>query len=115
MPKIEIVAELQPGDTVYYIHDNAFKISGKRTSVIKATIQSIDLCEYQGALYCNLYAPSFRRNQHPTVHYSRIFKTRSDAQDYADYVDENPDGVWPVCMGCHYNTAYTGTECEVEP
>ena len=112
MPKVEIVAALQPGDTVYFVHSNTFKLSGKRASVIKATIQSIDLCEYQGALYCNLYAPSFRRNQHPTVHYSKVFKTRDAAREFAEYMDANPDDVFPVCMGCHYNTAYTGKEEE---
>ena len=101
MPKVEIVADLQPGDAVYFVHDNCFKLSGKRTSVFKATIQSIDLCEYQGALYCNLYAPSFRRNPHPTVHYSFVFKTREEAKDLAEYMDANPNGVYPCCMGCH--------------
>lgn len=114
MPKLEIVAGHQPGDTVYWVHDNYYSAgSGKHARVIKGTIQSIDLCEYQGALYCNLYSPSFRRNPHPTIHYSHVFKTRDEAQDFAEYVDENPDKVFPMCMGCHYNTAYTG-QCETE-
>ena len=91
----EIITRIKPGDTVWW-----FSYSGK---VYKGTVQAITLCEYQGALYCNIHSPSFRINQFPVVHYSNVFLSREEAEKYAEYQKENPDDVFPVCMGCHYN------------
>ena len=91
----EIVTRIKPGDTVWWVHCT--------NKIYKGTVQSITLCEYQGALYCHIHSPSFRKNQYPTVHYSNVFTSRQAAEEFADYQRDNPDGVFPVCMGCHYN------------
>lgn len=91
----EIATTLHVGDTVWWVH-----CSGK---VYKGTLQAISLCEYQGALYCHIHSPSFRLNQFPTVHYSAVFQSREGAKEFAEYQRKNPDGVFPVCMGCHFN------------
>ena len=90
-----IITKITPGDTVWWVH-----FTGR---VYKGTVQAITLCEYQGALYCNIHSPSFRRNPYPVVHYSFVFLSRQAAEEYAEYQTQNPDGVFPVCMGCHYN------------
>ena len=92
MAKIE--TRLNVGDTVWWVHCE--------NKVYKGTIEGISCCDYQGALYCNICSPSFKRNPYPTVHYSNVFLSRKAAQDFADYQRENPDGVFPCCMGCHY-------------
>ena len=102
---MEIVTRKVPGDVVYWVH-----CSGK---VYKGTVQAVTLCEEQGALYCYIYSPSFRRNPYPCVHYSAVFPDRNQAKDYAAYQTENPDGVLPICMGCHYN-AKERKNCEDE-
>jgi hypothetical protein len=71
--------------------------------VYRGTILEIELCEYQGALYCLLDSPSFRVNRTPIIHYSDVFKTLEEAKEFAEYQTKNPDGVYPRCMGCHYN------------
>ena len=91
----EIVTRIKPGDTVWWVHCT--------NKVFKGTVQSITLNEYQGALYCGIHSPSFRRNQFPVVHYSEVFPSREAAEEHAEYQRENPDRVFPVCMGCHYN------------
>ena len=91
----EIVTKIKPGDTVWWVHCS--------NRVYKGTVQSIDLCEYQGALYCHIYSPSFKRNPNPTVHYSFVFPDRQGALGFAEYQSENPDHTIPMCMGCHYN------------
>jgi len=92
---MEIKTRIDPGQTVWWVH-----CTGK---VHKGTVQAITICEYQGALYCHIYSPSFRINPYPTVHYSDVFPTRDAALDFAEYQTANPDGVYPRCMGCHYN------------
>lgn len=92
MPKIE--TRLNVGDTVWWVHCE--------NKVYKGTIEEISCCDYQGALYCGIYSPSFKRNPYPTVHYSNVFPSRKEAQDFANYQKENPDNVFPCCMGCHY-------------
>lgn len=99
----EIVTRIKPGNTVWWVH-----CTGK---VYKGTVESINLCEYQGALYCVLYSPSFRRNPHPVVHYSNVFTTRQSAEEFSEYQTENPDDVFPKCMGCHYS-AFTANQPE---
>ena len=91
----DIVTKIKLGDTVWWVHCS--------NKVYKGTVQAITLCEYQGALYCNIYSPSFRKNQFPVVHYSEVFLSRQEAEEHADYQRANPDNVFPVCMGCHYN------------
>jgi len=93
----EIVTRIKPGDTVWWVHDAA------TVRVYKGVVQGIELCEPQGALYCRIYSPSFRINPHPIVHYSKVWQTRAEAEEYAGYFRENPDDVLPVCMGCHFN------------
>lgn len=92
---MEIATRKVPGDVVYWVH-----CSGR---VYKGTVQAVTLCEEQGALYCHIFSPSFHRNPYPCVHYSFVFLDRDKAKDYAAYQTENPDGVTPRCMGCHYN------------
>ena len=91
----EIVTKVKVGDTVWWVHCS--------NRVYKGIVQAIILCEYQGALYCNIFSPSFRRNPYPVVHYSEVFLSRSEAEEHAEYQKENPDGVFPRCMGCHFN------------
>lgn len=91
----EIVTKIKVGDTVWWMN--------WKGRVIKGTVQAIQICEEQGALYCNIYSPSNRINQYPVVHYSKVFPSRDRAEEYAEYQKENPDGVFPVCMGCHFN------------
>ncbi len=90
-----IKTNLNVGDTVWWVHCSH--------KVYKGTIEEISCCDYQGALYCQIYSPSFRRNPYPTVHYSNVFKSRDEAHEFAEYQKANPDGVFPMCMGCHYN------------
>ena len=91
----EIVTRIKPGDTVWWVHCS--------NRVYKGTVQSIDLCEYQGALYCHIYSPSFRRNPHPVVHYSFVFPDRQGALGFAEYQEESGGDIIPMCMGCRYN------------
>lgn len=105
----EIVTRIKPGDTVWWVHCS--------NKVYKGTVQSVTLCEYQGALYCNLHSPSFRKNQFPVVHYSNVFPSRQEAEKYAEYQKQNPDSIFPVCMGCHFNAmknAIIEAEDEIE-
>lgn len=92
---MEIVTKINPGDTVWWVHCT--------NRVYKGTVQAITVCEPQGALYCEIHSPSFRRNPYPVVHYSEVFPSRSRAEEFAEYQAENPDHVLPMCMGCHYN------------
>lgn len=101
----EIKTNLNVGDTVWWVHCSA--------KVYKGVIEDINCCEYQGALYCNIHSPSFKINPHPVVHYSNVFSSRSSAESFAEYQKENPDNVWPKCMGCHYN-AYAEANHELE-
>ena len=103
----EIVTAIKPGDTVWWVHDG-FTITGANAAfypskVYKGTVQAITLCEYQGALYCNIFSPSFRRNRYPVVHYSKVFRSREEANEFAEQVDHNEDMVLPMCYGCHYS------------
>ena len=85
---------LPEGDVVWWVH-----CSGK---VYQGVIEGITCCDYQGALYCHIYSPSFRLNPYPTVHYSYVFKSKDEAKDFSKYQRENPDSLVPMCMGCHY-------------
>ena len=98
----EIVTKIKAGDTVWWVHCS--------NRVYKGTVQAITLCEYQGALYCNIHSPSFRINQFPVVHYSFVFLSRREAEEFAEYQAENPDGVFPVCMGCRFNAMKASIE-----
>ena len=91
----EIFTKIKAGDAGWWVH-----CSGK---VFRGVVQAITLCEYQGALYCNIHSPSFRVNPFPVVHYSKVFLSKQEAKEYADYQKENPDDVLPVCMRCHFN------------
>lgn len=90
----EIRTMYNVGDTVWWVH-----CSGR---VFKGIIENIACCDYQGALYCEIHSPSFKVNPHPTVHYSFVFSSRKAAQEFAEYQKQNPDAVFPKCMGCHY-------------
>lgn len=91
----EIVTNINVGDVVWWVN--------WKGRVVKGTVQAIQICEEQGALYCNIYSTSNRINQYPVVHYSKVFLSRDIAEEYAEYQKENSDGVFPVCMGCHFN------------
>lgn len=91
----DIKTKLNVGDTVWWVNCS--------NKVYKGTIKEIVCCDYQGALYCGIYSPSYRRNTNPVVHYSSVFESREKAQKFAEYQEENPDDVFPKCMGCHYN------------
>ena len=93
----EIKTNLNVGDTVWWVHCS--------DRVYKGTIKDIHCCAYQGALYCNIHSPSFKRNPYPTVHYSNVFLSRQTALEFAEYQKRNPDGVFPMCMGCHYSAS----------
>ena len=91
----DIKTKLNIGDTVWWVHCS--------NKIYKGTVEEISCCDHQGALYCQIYSPSFRRNPYPTVHYSNVFKSKDDAKEFAEYQKANPDDVFPKCMGCHYN------------
>ena len=93
--KTAIRTKIHVGDTVWWVHCS--------NKVYKGIVEEITCCDYQGALYCNISSPSFKINPHPTVHYSFVFLARERAKEFAEYQKQNPDGVFPVCMGCHFN------------
>lgn len=90
-----IKTNINIGDTVWWVHCS--------NKVYRGVVEEISCCEYQGALYCHIHSPSFKRNPYPSVHYSNVFPIREAAQAFADYQKENTDGVVPMCMRCHYN------------
>ena len=90
----EIQTKLNIGDVVWWVHCSGM--------VDQGVIEGITCCDYQGALYCHIYSPSFRLNPYPTVHYSYVFKSKDEAKDFSKYQRENPDSLVPMCMGCHY-------------
>lgn len=96
---MDIKTNKKPGDTVYWVKDGI-----KQWRVYKATIEAISLCEYQGALYCELFCPEFKINPHPTVHYSFVFLTKARAEDFKKEARKMKDkeGIMPVCFGCNY-------------
>lgn len=102
----EIKTKINVNDVVYWVH-----CSGK---VYKGKVQEIHLCEYQGALYCAIYSPSFKINPYPNVHYSNVFHNRDTAKEYAVECQENRDNVFTMCMGCHYRKDSVGLQSEAE-
>ena len=50
----DIKTKLNVGDTVWWVNCS--------NKVYKGTIKEIVCCDYQGALYCCIYSPSYRRN-----------------------------------------------------
>lgn len=91
----DIKTKISVGNTVWWVH-----CTGR---VYKGVVEDIHICEYQGALYCLIHSPSFKRNQYPVVHYSNVFLDKERARGFAKYQIRNPDNVLPMCMGCHYN------------
>lgn len=69
----DIKTKLNVGDTVWWVNCS--------NKVYKGTIKEIVCCDYQGALYCGIYSPSYRRNTNPVVHYSSVFESREKAQN----------------------------------
>ena len=101
----EIRTNIKAGDTVWWVH--CF------WKVYKGVVQSIDLCEGQGALYCNIYSPSFQRNQYPTVHYTNVFLSRGEAEDFAE--DEKKENSTLMrCDRCKYNEMKRAIESEAD-
>lgn len=96
----EIKTNLNIGDTVWWVHCS--------NKVYRGIIKEISCCDYQGALYCHIYSPSFKINPHPVVHYSSVFESKNEAVDFAKYQKENPDDALPMCMGCHYSAFKVG-------
>ena len=98
---MEIATYIKPQDNVFWVKERTYK-GGKRFQVYKATVEEIHLCEYQGALYCTLYCPDFKINPYPTVHYSYVFKSRENAEDFAEQMKEISKNNMPMCYGCEY-------------
>ena len=73
----DIKTRINPGDTVWWVHCS--------DKVYKGTVQAMTLCESQGALYCEIYSPSFRRNPYPVVHYSNVFPSRLAADEFCKH------------------------------
>ena len=108
---IQLNTQLNPGDSVWWVHEHG---PGGRVCKFQGTIKRIELCEYQGALYCVIDCPSFKWNPMPVVHYSDVFKDKTDAEEFRKtikklkeqkYEDKNgflPKHVYPMCFGCYH-------------
>ena len=99
---MEIKTFIKPNDTVYWVKERWTPKKGKRFVVYEAKVEEVSLCEYQGALYCTLNCPDFKINPHPNVHYSQVFTSKVQAEDFAEALKtihkDNP----PICYGCKY-------------
>ena len=93
---MEIRTNKHIGDKVWWVH----RIKD-RWRIFEATIEDISLCEYQGALYCQLYSPAFKINPHPTIHYSYVFCTKEEAESHREVMKAS-DNYIPMCDGCKY-------------
>jgi len=100
---MEIRTNTKIGDKVYWIKDKFNKDGTIRWMMYEATVENISLCEYQGALYCELHCPSHKVNPYPVVHYSYVFHTKEEAEAHRKemknlrrYKD------FPMCDGCKY-------------
>ena len=95
---MEIKTNHKVGDTVYWVHGT------NKLMIYKGTIEEISLCEYQGALYCLLHSPTFKINPYPNVHYSHVFHTREQAEEFREAVKaaKGNESLYPVCYGCRY-------------
>lgn len=98
---MEIKTNIKVGDKVWWVKERYTK-KGKVFRVYEATVENIQLCEYQGALYCELHCPDFKLNPYPNVHYSFVFPTREKAGVFRDWLKNGGDEGIPMCWGCKY-------------
>ena len=108
---IQLKTQLNPGDSVWWVHEHG---PGGRVCKFQGTIERIELCEYQGALYCVIDCPSFKRNPMPVVHYSFVFADKDEAEQFRQTIkllkDKNfkvgntefTTTVYPKCFGCYH-------------
>lgn len=99
---MEIKTNIKVGDTVWWVKDRWQKNGTKKFVVYEATVEKITLCEYQGALYCELHSPGFKLNPYPNVHYSFVFSTKEMAEDFKEAMKTIPKDSMPMCWGCNY-------------
>lgn len=103
----EIKTKINVGDQVWWVHD------GSQVRKYKGTVEQIECCDYQGALYCVIYSPTFKLNPYPCVHYSNVFKTKLEADQFRKTIktlkerrNEPEPGfkyhVYPMCYGCYH-------------
>lgn len=92
---MEIKTNTKIGDYVWWVK----QVKGK-WRIYEATVENITLCEYQGALYCELHSPDSKINPFPNVHYSYVFHTRQEAEAHREVLRAT-DGL-PMCDGCKY-------------
>ena len=98
---LEIETYIKPKDSVFWVNEKPTK-NGNKFIVYSATVMEISLCEYQGALYCTLYCPDFKINPYPNVHYSHVFKSKENAEDFAKELKHISKDNYPMCYGCKY-------------
>lgn len=98
---MEIKTNIKAGDKVWWVKKRYTK-KGEVFRVYEATVENIQLCEYQGALYCELYCPDFKLNPCPVVHYSFVFSTKEKAEDYREVMKNLSKESVPMCWGCKY-------------
>ena len=97
---MEIKTGIKIGDPVFWVKDRYTKSGKKRFMIYPATVKSIRLCEYQGALYCELDSPAFKLNPNPVVHYSFVFPTKEEAAEFRSAVRGSTS--YRKCWGCEY-------------
>ena len=97
---MEIKTGIKIGDPVFWVKDRWTKSGNRRFVIYPAVVKDISLCEYQGALYCELDCPSFKINRNPVVHYSFVFLTKEEAAGFRDEVKYTSRV--PMCWGCEY-------------
>ena len=94
---MEIKTNIKVGDHVYWVKDTT-----KSIRIYEATVEEITLCEYQGALYCTLHSPNFKLNPYPVVHYSFVFPSKEQAEEFREvmkaYIADK--STYPMCYGC---------------
>ena len=108
---MEIKTNTKVGDKVWWVKERFTKDGKKRYVIYEGTVEEINLCEYQGALYCTLYSPAFKINPYPTVHYSYVFHSREEAEEHRkEILKLRGGGKWVVmCDGCEYAWRGRGT------
>ena len=72
----DVKTKLNVGDTAWWVNCS--------NKVYEGTIKAV-YYDYQGALYYDIYSPSYRRNTNPVVPYSSVFESREEAKKFAEY------------------------------
>ena len=96
-PKYFIETSLPPkikvGDTVFWVHCSNRVYEGK--------VEQCSICDYQGAIYLELYSPKFKLNPFPNVHYSHCFLKQEDAREFASTLKREGKNAMR-CDRCRY-------------